>query len=76
MGVYYYFFDKMVYFKGGEQKQFFLEGWACVDNTSEDDWNEVSLSLVSGSPISFQYEVYNPIIGVRPAQFSDEGYKF
>jgi hypothetical protein len=58
----------------GKEKQFFLEGWACVDNTSEDDWNEVSLALVSGSPISFQHEVYNPIIGIRPSSFSDEGY--
>ena len=59
----------------GKEKQFFLEGWACVDNISEDDWNDVSLALVSGSPISFQHEVYNPIIGVRPTAFSDEGYE-
>lgn len=60
--------------KGGETKQFYLEGWACVDNTSEDDWNDVSLSLVSGSPISFQHEMYHPIIGQRPSQFFDDGY--
>jgi hypothetical protein len=58
----------------GKEKQFFLEGWACVDNISEDDWSEVSLALVSGSPISFQHEVYSPIIGIRPSSFSDEGY--
>eukprot|EP00026_Physarum_polycephalum_P002746 Phypoly_transcript_02754.p1 GENE.Phypoly_transcript_02754~~Phypoly_transcript_02754.p1 ORF type:complete len:735 (+),score=151.44 Phypoly_transcript_02754:216-2207(+) len=57
----------------GKEKQFFMEGWACVDNISEYDWNEVSLALVSGSPISFQHEIYNPIIGIRPSSFSDEG---
>ncbi len=57
-----------------KSRKFVLEGWACVDNISEDEWENVSLSLVSGSPISFQHDVYNPIIGIRPTQFSDEGY--
>jgi hypothetical protein len=30
-----------------------LEGWAVVDNTSDEDWNNVRLSVVSGRPISF-----------------------
>jgi hypothetical protein len=30
-----------------------LEGWAVVDNTSDEDWNSVRLSVVSGRPISF-----------------------
>src|SRR5581483_11515369 len=30
-----------------------LEGWAIVDNTTDEDWNQVNLSVVSGRPISF-----------------------
>lgn len=30
-----------------------LEGWAIVDNTTGDDWNNVRLAVVSGRPISF-----------------------
>ena len=35
------------------EKQGFLQGWALVDNTSEDDWENVQLTLVAGRPISF-----------------------
>ena len=31
----------------------FFQGWAIVDNVSEEDWVGVQMSLVSGSPISF-----------------------
>jgi len=37
-----------------------LEGWAIVDNTSGDDWNNVKLSVVSGRPISFITQLYEP----------------
>jgi hypothetical protein len=37
-----------------------LEGWAIVDNTSGDDWNNVRLSVVSGRPISFITQLYAP----------------
>lgn len=37
-----------------------LEGWAIVDNTSSDDWNGVQLSLVSGLPVSFVNDLYEP----------------
>lgn len=30
-----------------------LEGWAIVENASGEDWNQVSLSVVSGRPVSF-----------------------
>jgi hypothetical protein len=30
-----------------------LEGWAIVDNTTDEDWKDVKLSVVSGRPISF-----------------------
>ncbi|MGA8026496.1 MAG: hypothetical protein WB992_05080 [Bryobacteraceae bacterium] len=33
--------------------QSILEGWAIVDNTTDEDWTGVRLSVVSGRPISF-----------------------
>lgn len=44
----------------------FLQGWATVDNPTEDDWRNVSLSLVSGRPISFTMDLYTPIYIRRP----------
>ncbi|MGO8670936.1 MAG: hypothetical protein ACLQVD_06195 [Capsulimonadaceae bacterium] len=43
-----------------------LQGWALVQNTSQDDWNGVSLSLVSGRPISFVQDLYTPHYLDRP----------
>ena len=37
-----------------------LEGWAMVDNTTGEAWNQVNLSLVSGKPISFIFPLYAP----------------
>ncbi|MCU1327509.1 MAG: hypothetical protein JWN34_2879 [Bryobacterales bacterium] len=37
-----------------------IEGWAIVDNTTGDDWTNVHISLISGKPISFMSELYNP----------------
>ena len=45
-------------FGAGDQPT--LEGWAIVDNTTGDDWTKVKLSLVSGKPISFISELYDP----------------
>ena len=45
-------------FGSGDQPM--LEGWAIVDNTTADDWTNVKLSLVSGKPISFISELYDP----------------
>lgn len=43
-----------------------LEGWAIVDNTSGDDWENVRLSLVSGLPVSFITSLYAPRYLQRP----------
>lgn len=44
----------------------FFQGWAIVDNVSEEDWQNVQLSLVSGSPISFIQPLQNPLYRHRP----------
>jgi hypothetical protein len=43
-----------------------LEGWAIVDNTSGDDWNNVRLAVVSGKPVSFITQLYTPRYVQRP----------
>jgi hypothetical protein len=49
----------------GEGKPFF-QGWAIVDNVSDEDWQNVQLSLVSGSPVSFIQNLQKPLYRYRP----------
>jgi hypothetical protein len=44
----------------------FLQGWAVVDNPTDDDWNQVGMALISGRPISFQMDLYQPLYVPRP----------
>jgi hypothetical protein len=44
----------------------FLQGWAVVENPSDEDWNGVRMALVSGRPISFQMDLYQPLYVPRP----------
>ena len=44
----------------------YLQGWAIVENTTEQDWGNVTLSLVSGRPISFTMDLYQPLYNPRP----------
>jgi hypothetical protein len=37
-----------------------LEGWAIVDNTTGEDWTNVHLAVVSGRPVSFISNLYEP----------------
>ena len=47
-------------------KNAFLQGWAIIENTGDDDWENVQLSLVSGRPISFKMDLYQPLYAQRP----------
>ncbi len=49
-------------------KKPYLQGWATVENTTEEDWKDVALSLVSGRPISFIMDLYTPIYVPRPTE--------
>lgn len=51
----------------GTDAQPTLEGWAIVDNTSGEDWTGVHLSVVSGKPISFITQLYEPRYVQRPS---------
>ena len=44
----------------------YLQGWAIVENTSEQDWSNVNLSLIAGRPISFIMDLYQPLYLQRP----------
>ena len=37
-----------------------------MENTGDHDWKDVQLSLVSGRPVSFMMDLYEPLYAVRP----------
>ena len=43
-----------------------FQGWALVENTSDEDWSDIHLSLVSGRPVSFIQDLYQPLYLPRP----------
>lgn len=50
----------------GKDEKPFIQGWAIVENQTDTDWNNVQLSLVSGRPISFVQDLYQPLYIPRP----------
>jgi uncharacterized coiled-coil protein SlyX len=48
------------------QEKPYLQGWAIAENTTDDDWKNVNLSLVAGRPISFIQDLYAPLYVPRP----------
>src|ERR1039457_393100 len=61
---------RLIFGDGGKPT---LEGWAIVDNTSNEDWTDIRLSLVSGRPISFISQLYAPLYVERPtAELADD----
>src|SRR5579864_998526 len=50
--------------KAGEEP--LLQGWAIVDNTVGEDWNDVELSLVAGAPQTFIQQLSQPYYERRP----------
>jgi hypothetical protein len=49
-----------------KQEKPYLQGWAVVENASDEDWKDVRMALVSGRPISFQMDLYTPLYVQRP----------
>ncbi|MGC4042612.1 MAG: hypothetical protein QM758_02290 [Armatimonas sp.] len=56
----------------GDKKPY-LQGWALVENTTDEDWNEIGLSLISGRPVSFIQDLYQPLYVPRPVVAMDTG---
>src|SRR5262249_4480861 len=44
-----------------------LQGWAVVDNTVGEDWDNVELALVAGAPQSFVQNISQPYYARRPS---------
>jgi len=49
-----------------EKAKPYLQGWAMVENPTDEDWGGVKMALVSGRPISFKMDLYNPLYVDRP----------
>jgi len=43
-----------------------MQGWAIVENTTDQDWKDVRLSLASGRPVAFTMDLYEPLFAYRP----------
>lgn len=43
-----------------------LQGWGHLENVTDQDWDKVTLSLVSGRPLSFIQDLYQPRYVQRP----------
>jgi hypothetical protein len=52
--------------KTDDAKKGSIQGWAIVENQTDSDWKDVQLSLVSGRPISFIEDLYQPLYVPRP----------
>src|ERR1051325_3480949 len=52
--------------EGEEGKQPLIQGWAVVDNTQDEDWENVELCLIAGLPVSFIHDLYTPRYIRRP----------
>src|SRR4029434_8123747 len=44
----------------------YLQGWAMVENPTDEDWSGVKMALISGRPITFKMDLYNPLYVERP----------
>ena len=51
---------------GDAKAKALLQGWAIVENTTDQDWKDVTMTLVSGRPISFRMDLYQPLYVPRP----------
>src|SRR5262245_20659117 len=51
---------------GEEDEAPLIQGWAVVDNTQDEDWENVRLALVAGLPVSFVHDLYTPRYIRRP----------
>jgi len=49
-----------------QEEKCLLSGWGLIENTTNQDWENVELSLVAGMAVSFKYEFYRPIFIQRP----------
>jgi outer membrane protein OmpA-like peptidoglycan-associated protein len=44
-----------------------LQGWAMINNASQEDWRGVHLTLATGAPMSFVHDLHTPQYAHRPS---------
>ena len=42
-----------------------IQGWAQIDNPTGESWDNVTVSLLSGAPVSFDMNLYDPLYTTR-----------
>lgn len=50
----------------GAKEKPLLQGWAIVENTTDDDWSSVQLALVASQPVSFEMDLAESLHVDRP----------
>lgn len=43
-----------------------LQGWAIVENQTDEDWSDIRMSLASGRPVAFTMNLREPLFVERP----------
>lgn len=49
-----------------EKQKPYLQGWAIVENPTDENWDNVQMSFVAGNPISFIMDLYTSYYPRRP----------
>ncbi|HWO25561.1 MAG TPA: OmpA family protein [Kofleriaceae bacterium] len=49
-----------------EQSPALLQGWAKIDNASQEDWRNIRLTLATGAPMSYALDLHTPTYVDRP----------
>lgn len=44
--------------EGAEDKTALIQGWAVLENTTGQDWNDVAVTITSGSPVTYTQALY------------------
>ncbi|MHA1843023.1 MAG: hypothetical protein ACTSWE_01990 [Promethearchaeota archaeon] len=52
--------------KQAQEEKCLLAGYALIENTTDDDWKDIEITLIAGMPVSFIYDFYHPIFIERP----------
>jgi hypothetical protein len=51
---------------GQKSGKHLLQGWGIVENTTDENWEGIRLELISGMPVSFAMNLYQPLFNPRP----------
>lgn len=50
----------------GKGKTAYLQGWAILENATGQDWNDISVTLLSGNPVTYKQSLYESYFRDRP----------